>query len=40
VALALRRLGVVRVRPLEGGFQAWRGLGFPVTSITPVVAAG
>jgi 3-mercaptopyruvate sulfurtransferase SseA len=40
VALTLKRLGVTRVRPLEGGFQAWRALGFPVTSITAVVAAG
>jgi len=29
-SLRLRRLGVDRVRPLEGGFSLWRDLGFPV----------
>jgi membrane protein DedA with SNARE-associated domain/rhodanese-related sulfurtransferase len=32
-ALQLQRLGFVRVRPLEGGLQAWREHGFPVESI-------
>jgi membrane protein DedA with SNARE-associated domain/rhodanese-related sulfurtransferase len=32
-ALRLRRLGIVRVRPLEGGFPRWRDLGFPVERI-------
>ncbi len=32
VALALRRKGVENVRPLEGGLQAWRDRGYPVTS--------
>lgn len=32
VALALRRRGIDRVRPLTGGLQAWRDRGFPVTS--------
>lgn len=31
VALALRRRGFERVRPLAGGLQAWRDCGFPVT---------
>jgi membrane protein DedA with SNARE-associated domain/rhodanese-related sulfurtransferase len=31
VALALRRLGFARVRPLAGGFRAWYECGFPVT---------
>jgi rhodanese-related sulfurtransferase len=30
VALRLRRLGVTRVRPLEGGLDAWRARGFPL----------
>jgi membrane protein DedA with SNARE-associated domain/rhodanese-related sulfurtransferase len=43
VALALLRKGIRRVRPLAGGLQAWRDLGFPVTSEvrippSPVVA--
>jgi membrane protein DedA with SNARE-associated domain/rhodanese-related sulfurtransferase len=29
-ALRLKRSGVRRVRPLEGGFEQWRKLGFPV----------
>jgi membrane protein DedA with SNARE-associated domain/rhodanese-related sulfurtransferase len=32
VALALRRRGFERVRPLAGGLQAWRDRGFPVTT--------
>ena len=30
VALALHRRGITRVRPLEGGFEAWRERGFPL----------
>jgi rhodanese-related sulfurtransferase len=30
VALLLRKRGIERVRPLEGGFDSWRKLGFPV----------
>ena len=30
VALALRGMGFADVRPLAGGFQAWRSRGFPV----------
>jgi rhodanese-related sulfurtransferase len=30
-ALRLKGLGFTRVRPLEGGFEAWVQLGFPVT---------
>ncbi len=37
-ALRLRRRGVDRVRPLEGGFSGWRDLGFPVD--LPAPAAG
>jgi rhodanese-related sulfurtransferase len=33
VALALRRHGVTRVRPLAGGFPGWRDRGFPVQPI-------
>jgi rhodanese-related sulfurtransferase len=34
VALLLRRQGVSRIRPLAGGFQAWRDLGYPVQPLT------
>jgi rhodanese-related sulfurtransferase len=31
-ARKLRRLGIVRVHPLQGGLRAWRELGFPLQS--------
>ena len=31
MALILRRRGIERVRPLAGGFRAWRDLGYPMT---------
>jgi len=34
VALILRRHGIERVRPLAGGFQAWRDRGYPTTSLS------
>jgi rhodanese-related sulfurtransferase len=33
VALALRKLGVVRVRPLAGGLEGWRERGYPMTAL-------
>jgi len=30
VAQQLQTLGVIRVRPLEGGFRKWKDLGFPL----------
>jgi len=30
VALLLRKRGITRVRPLLGGFEAWKERGFPV----------
>jgi 3-mercaptopyruvate sulfurtransferase SseA len=30
VALLLRKKGVKRIRPLEGGLDAWRELGYPL----------
>lgn len=38
----LHRLGISRVRPLAGGFDAWIGLGFPVESksATPALFEG
>ena len=33
VALTLRRRGVTRVRPLEGGFPAWHARGLPVEAV-------
>lgn len=31
-AVELGKYGVTKVRPLQGGFHMWRGLGFPVES--------
>jgi 3-mercaptopyruvate sulfurtransferase SseA len=33
VALQLRKAGIRRVRPLAGGFEAWRAGGFPVEAV-------
>lgn len=39
MALAIRKLGVYRVRPLRGGFDEWKRLGYPLVEIAPTVAA-
>jgi len=33
-AMALHKLGIERVRPLRGGFDEWRRLGFPLDTVT------
>jgi membrane protein DedA with SNARE-associated domain/rhodanese-related sulfurtransferase len=38
MALAIRKLGVFRVRPLLGGFDEWKRLGYPLVEIAPAVA--
>jgi membrane protein DedA with SNARE-associated domain/rhodanese-related sulfurtransferase len=35
VALQLRKTGIRRVRPLSGGFEAWRDGGYPVEPVLP-----
>jgi rhodanese-related sulfurtransferase len=35
-AMKLHKLGVERVRPLRGGYQAWKNLGYPMDAIPPV----
>lgn len=39
-ALKLHRLGVERVRPLRGGYEAWKQLGYPMDAIPPVMPVG
>ena len=39
VALALKKLGIERVFPLEGGLEAWVSCGFPVDSLSNVNTA-
>lgn len=36
-AMALRKLGIERVRPLRGGFDEWKRLGYPLDEIPPVM---
>jgi membrane protein DedA with SNARE-associated domain/rhodanese-related sulfurtransferase len=35
-ALTLHKLGIERVRPLRGGYDEWKRLGFPLDAIPPV----
>jgi membrane protein DedA with SNARE-associated domain/rhodanese-related sulfurtransferase len=35
VALQLHKFGINRVRPLRGGFEAWRTLGYPLVDYVP-----
>jgi membrane protein DedA with SNARE-associated domain/rhodanese-related sulfurtransferase len=35
-AMTLHKLGIERVRPLRGGFDEWKRLGFPLDAIPPV----
>jgi membrane protein DedA with SNARE-associated domain/rhodanese-related sulfurtransferase len=36
-AMMLHKLGIERVRPLRGGYDEWKRLGFPLDAITPVL---
>jgi len=36
-AMTLYKLGIERVRPLRGGFDEWKRLGFPLDAIQPVI---
>jgi membrane protein DedA with SNARE-associated domain/rhodanese-related sulfurtransferase len=38
MALLLRSRGIIRVRPLMGGFRAWRERGYPLTALTPAMS--
>ena len=42
MALLLRQRGITRVRPLEGGLEAWRKLSYPLEDqqIEPPAAGG
>ena len=35
-AMTLHKLGIERVRPLRGGYDEWKRLGFPVDAVPPV----
>jgi 3-mercaptopyruvate sulfurtransferase SseA len=34
VALLLRKKGIMRIRPLQGGLNAWRERGYPLDTAT------
>jgi rhodanese-related sulfurtransferase len=34
VALLLRKNGIKRIRPLQGGLNAWRERGYPMVTVT------
>jgi rhodanese-related sulfurtransferase len=34
VALLLRKKGITRIRPLQGGLDAWRERGYPLVTVT------
>jgi rhodanese-related sulfurtransferase len=33
VALLLRKNGIKRIRPLQGGLEAWRKRGYPLVTV-------
>jgi 3-mercaptopyruvate sulfurtransferase SseA len=35
VALLLRKQGIKRIRPLQGGLEAWREAGYPLEGTAP-----
>lgn len=35
--MQLHKLGIERIRPLRGGFDEWKRLGFPMDAIPPVI---
>ena len=37
-AMTLHKLGIERVRPLRGGFDEWKRLGFPLDAVAPAFA--
>jgi membrane protein DedA with SNARE-associated domain/rhodanese-related sulfurtransferase len=39
-AMSLHKLGLERVRPLRGGYDEWKRLGFPLDAVAPAVPAG
>ncbi|MGA3373252.1 MAG: VTT domain-containing protein [Terracidiphilus sp.] len=39
-AMTLHKLGIERVRPLRGGYDEWKRLGFPLDAVAPTVPAG
>jgi membrane protein DedA with SNARE-associated domain/rhodanese-related sulfurtransferase len=38
-ALALHKAGIIRVRPLRGGYDEWKRLGYPLDAVAPSMPA-
>jgi membrane protein DedA with SNARE-associated domain/rhodanese-related sulfurtransferase len=38
VAMTLHRMGIDRVRPLRGGYDEWKRLGFPMDAVAPALS--
>jgi 3-mercaptopyruvate sulfurtransferase SseA len=36
--MTLHKLGIERVRPLRGGYDEWKRLGYPMDAIPPFLA--
>jgi rhodanese-related sulfurtransferase len=36
-AMILHKLGIDRVRPLRGGYEEWKRLGFPLQAVAPAL---
>jgi hypothetical protein len=36
VAQKVQKLGIKRVRPLQGGFNGWKDIGYPLVEATEV----
>jgi rhodanese-related sulfurtransferase len=36
-AMTLHKLGIDRVRPLRGGYDEWKRLGYPLDAVEPVM---
>jgi 3-mercaptopyruvate sulfurtransferase SseA len=35
--MTLHKLGIERVRPLRGGYDEWKRLGFPLEAVPPAI---
>ncbi len=38
MAMTLHKLGIKRVRPLRGGYDEWKRLGYPLDAVPPVLS--
>jgi len=36
--MTLHRMGIERVRPLRGGYDEWKRLGYPMDAVAPALS--